>query len=225
LLIHEKELIASISPEPSPEPYRPLGPVESNVYELIPLAEELRATRFVSKVKNPVVTSFFPRNKLDEFSVAVQRGGMAIDRAINILTRPHDLETDKKTLARIIMHLRAALVASKVLSALQQELRLSPDTFLSDEDRTKLEDFIEALRARPPFRGENYLDRDQELVQLVATLREEVKKRQNNKEPKSQPEQTPTPQPVEQCRDTPVTIRRYHSQENGRQIQYKRVIK
>jgi hypothetical protein len=95
------------------------------------------------------------------------------------------------------MDLEAALVADKVLCSLQHELRNLQRTFLSSEDRTKLENFIRALDAVLPFKRHNYpKEADPELVATVASLRKKKRILQAAKKAASEKAQASIPQPT-----------------------------
>jgi hypothetical protein len=131
-------------------------------------------------------------------STAVKAGGPAIEASINIFTHPYAIDRDTRALSRIILDLESALVADKVLSAMQDELRLSQGTFLSSEDRTKLEDFIKALIAALPLQVQNYRKKDHELIEIVASLRGKSEKpwKPNAGETRSEEERASIPQPT-----------------------------
>jgi hypothetical protein len=159
----------------------------------MPLAEALKEIQYVNKINNPAVTKHFSRRKLNMLSTAVKAAGHAIEASINIFTYPAAIDKDMRALTRVLLDLQSALVADKVLSAIHDELLVSRGTFLSSEDRTKLEDFIKALSAAMPLPVRNHKKRDPDLINTVASLFKKAKKAQaqNAREARLKEEQAP----------------------------------
>jgi hypothetical protein len=203
---------ADASTAPPDKPYRALGPVDSNVYELVPIAAQLSRFPYVQKIRSLEAAEVFTKRRANILSQAVRCGGVGIDRAINILMLPHGSREDKITLAKAALQIRAAVIAHKVLQVLQPHVQQPhvqmPGSggrgarFLSDEQQAVVQDFANAVDARLVRMAikPTHHPTDPNLVILVSSLRKQFKEH-TVKASKSK-EQDATPKPVEEAQES-----------------------
>jgi hypothetical protein len=204
---------ADASTAPPDKSYRALGPVDSNVYELVPIAAQLSRFPYIQKICSPEAAEIFTKRRANILSQAVRNGGAGIDRAINILMLPHGSREDKITLAKAALQIRAAVIAHKVLQVLQLHVQQPhvqmPGSggrearFLSDEQQAVVQDFANAVDARLVKMAINTSRHptDPDLFILVASLRKQFNKEDTVKVSESK-EQDATPQPVEDAQES-----------------------
>jgi preprotein translocase subunit SecG len=157
----------SNKPPPAiPKPFRALGPIQSNVYDLIPLAARLKSARCTIKQLDPITTTPESRERVTALVERIRQGGYAADSVTDELAHSKDDDGLEDRLAPSIAELQGALLADKMLFAVGE------GRHMSTEDWITLQRFVGQLTSKTSKRGRGQFARDESLISLIETLRD-----------------------------------------------------
>ncbi|OAL47661.1 hypothetical protein IQ07DRAFT_589849 [Pyrenochaeta sp. DS3sAY3a] len=113
--------------------FRPLGPLQCNVHDLVPLATRLKHTPRPEKVSNE-------EPRYERLVERIRKGGLAADCVINIFARPGGVKEQRAELKKPIEDIEAALSADRILFDNNEK------TCLPTADYNALRTFVHKLK-------------------------------------------------------------------------------